>query len=761
MSTGARPQAGARLSVVYDLTQRLNWSAMPQPTVTPMFGRERDLNYLLQRVSKPGLTTLAARPQQGKTRLLEAVRDTLRRSESPKYLVGYYEGRREVHDLLLRAIADLYENWLSNSTWLEQAKAVVHQQRGSWLNMLGAAGGRLASLITAFDPTGITRDAIQTFFSGLVEVNKKLVDGGLTLPRLSYEQMRDLLKLVHELTKAPAVVILDAFEQVPDCGRQASNLHQYLSRSDEWPPVHFLLTSRSAAESEDEDETYAEAKLFAGESSSAAVYDLGQMDLRDPAEQDRLLKYLEAEVKATAQMNGFEVMDLIDGHAGVIGRWLREKPQSVDELDRLTKDAREFQYRELGPAFEKLYREKKWPLFEVAARMALLPEAKYGAGTSEFEEMALGAEAPETMDELVDCGVLERDRDGQHCSFGLTARYERARKMFISHPTWNVRRRAVAERLLIDLASSVRDEGELSTLFAAIQLGVDGGSACFDAAARSFCTLIKLGLFTPEWGADELKAVAQAMAFVRQYPKLARVAAMMLSGCVNSCSEASDFSRCDYLLKELRDLTRSHPDEPIVRERLARGLYDAQVFAMQEDELPRRDDLLNELRELAQAHPKDVAIAEQLAKGLYNALYGAKEDELPRRDQLLDELRELGRAHVAESGVRAALARGLGNTIGAMTKEQDPARQNQLVQELRLLAQSYPNDANLRDDLVKVLMKAGVDRIQEGNRQPGFDLLQEADLLIRAHPDEPGMQENAEIMALLKRDITKSLEGEG
>jgi hypothetical protein len=62
---------------------------------------------------------------------------------------------------------------------------------------------------------------------------------------------------------------------------------------------------------------------------------------------------------------------------------------------------------------------------------------------------------------------------------------------------------------------------------------------------------------------------------------------------------------------------------------------------------------LEELRTLAQAFPQDPAVREPLAKGLFNTLNHAKQEEaLERRDALLEELRTLTQAFPQEPIVR-------------------------------------------------------------------------------------------------------------
>ncbi len=76
-----------------------------------LFGRQPDIDYLMQRVEKKGLTAIAGRPQMGKTWLLEQVGFLL--DDHQTCIVGYHESKGESDDHLLRAVMDLYRRWLA------------------------------------------------------------------------------------------------------------------------------------------------------------------------------------------------------------------------------------------------------------------------------------------------------------------------------------------------------------------------------------------------------------------------------------------------------------------------------------------------------------------------------------------------------------------------------------------------------------------------------------------------------------------------
>ena len=93
--------------------------------------------------------------------------------------------------------------------------------------------------------------------------------------------------------------------------------------------------------------------------------------------------------------------------------------------------------------------------------------------------------------------------------------------------------------------------------------------------------------------------------------------------------------------------------EPSVGLLLATALRNALIDAKTEGHLARRDALLGELRALARCHPDDAVVRERLAKGLHNMQVNTKvEDDLARPDALLDELRALTRTRPNDAAVR-------------------------------------------------------------------------------------------------------------
>ncbi len=718
---------------------------MSSPQIKPIFGRDKDAAHLLDRVKKPGVTVLSARPQQGKTRLFEQLRDTLRSPAGKEraYVVGYYEGRKEVTDLLLRAIENLYVDWLSDSTFFEQAKIVARQHEGRWIELLGGAGKQLAQLLKAQEPSGTLTKGVEGWFSGLVKANQDLTTGGLNLSRLSYEQARDVLKLVNGVTNKPAVLILDAAEQLQKPAEQLNNLQRYLTRVDDWPPVHFLFACREPAQGEAEDAAYQTAQELDADSVRVKIMLLGGMDLSDLAERDRLWQYLSEKVPAARQMKSDVIFELLEAYPGTLHRWVDDTPATPGEMRQLALDAKDRLYRELKPTFEKLHEDNEG-LFDVAARMALLPESKYCGPEDTYDAIALNGQPADSFDRLVRCGLLLRDSHGVRCSFGLTSRYERAQAAFLEHQVWSARRSAIGEGLVSALAAQARvgHMSEFPFVTALALLSPVAGRVNLSDSVAAYCRWVVLGLSIDSWGDDDRDLIDCVRPYINKNPSSAPLAAMMLFNTLNNAKEEGDTEHRDVLLDELRVLASSNREDAAVRQQLAMGLFNTLNHAKEEGDTARRDALLEELRALSSSNPEDAAVRERLANGLVNTLVYAKEEgDTDHRDALLDELRALASSHPDDAAVREQLANGLVNTLVDAKEEGDTARRDALLEELRALASSNREDTAVREQLANGLFNTQVDAKEEGDTERRDALLKELRVLSSSHPDDAAVRE--------------------
>jgi hypothetical protein len=82
----------------------------------------------------------------------------------------------------------------------------------------------------------------------------------------------------------------------------------------------------------------------------------------------------------------------------------------------------------------------------------------------------------------------------------------------------------------------------------------------------------------------------------------------------NNSKKEKNASRRDLLLKELRALARTYPNDAVVRKWLILGLSNARSVAEGQGELAQADDFLHELRALALAYPDDLLVREAVAR---------------------------------------------------------------------------------------------------------------------------------------------------
>ena len=100
-----------------------------------IFGRAPDLDHLLQRSERPGLTAVVARSQMGKSTLLMELARRLSHDPPPSLLgpqprlIGFTESAGETSDIMLRGVIDLYTRWLSGSSYGDQARITWLQEK--------------------------------------------------------------------------------------------------------------------------------------------------------------------------------------------------------------------------------------------------------------------------------------------------------------------------------------------------------------------------------------------------------------------------------------------------------------------------------------------------------------------------------------------------------------------------------------------------------------------------------------------------------
>ncbi|MFO1127328.1 MAG: hypothetical protein U1E66_02635 [Rhodospirillales bacterium] len=602
-----------------------------------LFGRADDVAALIARAQHQGLTAVVAEPQMGKSWLLNEVARFLSVDLDPPYLVGFYEQFGQTPDLLLRAIKDLYTRWLADASMRQQAKMVWEQQKGSLFGNVAAAITRI--LGKAAEDLGPVGAIFEEAIDGLFAANKTLTGGGVQLPRLQYEDARDLIKAVAQISGRRIALFLDQWEKSSDPRLEGHILEAFLRHGEDWPAGHVFMAMRPV------EPAYGIVKRFEGGFPAARIYRLGSMRL-EGSQKYLMLRSVRTRVAIASTAKDDDLIGLIDGFPNVIGRWTdkenRTSMSSLGDLRRVADDAHSFRYREFAEILPKLGDD----LRRLAARLALLPIVADADAWRALKPDVLGTLNEQLCDDLFADGVLEQVDPP---SFGHAKRADAARAWLIANR--RILMRHEAEALILSLAGRIRHiapdiswpaAGLRGLNTTAEQVGVAQESLCLTAAAAT--------LFEDRIDPERLQGKTAAAS-------AAPLVAMGLFNTLNHAKDESDLDRRDDLLNELRRLAQAYPDDDAVREKLAMGLLNTLYYAKDENDLGRRDDLLDDLRRLAQAYPDDDAVRKQLAKGLFNTLTDASdENDLRRRDDLF-ELRELAQAYPEDDVVQEALRR--------------------------------------------------------------------------------------------------------
>ncbi len=482
-----------------------------------LFGREPAVRLLSERARQPGLTAVVARPLMGKTwTLLEVAR---RQVEGGDCLVGYHESKGSESSHLLYAVSNLYAGWLSDSSMREQAVSLWERHKGGLVPRIGELTGLLFEKLGGklLAPEGVA-SVVRASFDGLARAQKDLLTGGLQMDPLSYAEALSITDLVAKISGRRVVLILDAWEKSPSMRAEFLTLEAFLKHLGDWPHTHVLLGIRSpdVQAAPASDDAFKNAGILEQLSPSALRYDLTPIDLSVAGERDRLVAYLHAQVPATGQLPGPELLKMVDGFPGVVSRWMsdvnRDTMRTVDDLDRQALTAQTLRYLEFDQLLDKL--EDRHRTF--AARLAFLPRMEEQRWPT-FRQTLLGDASESIVDDLIAWHVLE---NAGYPTYGHDTRHAAARSWFRDNQI-NLTRR-VAEGLVEKMASQVSGGDATSILFvgalAASALFFERVSTsptlhCLVNAARS-CFEETRAVFDPGFDDQLANAAKQNGAFV-------------------------------------------------------------------------------------------------------------------------------------------------------------------------------------------------------------------------------------------------------
>jgi hypothetical protein len=352
-----------------------------------LFGREPDLAYLLARSEQRGITAVVGRAQMGKSWLLTELARQLSQNDKPArspiefsslmsqptYLVGFAESVGETADMMLRAVVDLYSEWLSDSSYREQAQVVYQQQSKDLVGKAGEAVGIILEKISKLGakPLEAVGGLVKEAFEGLANANRELVSGGTQLPRLQVEQGRDLLALLHKIKSCHIVLVFDQWEKSPGIEMEGSILDSFLRHLGNWPPCHIFLGVRS-----DEKAQSTLKRLQEGFPGAMEVYNLQPMHL-DETSGAALLAFLRDKVYAAVDASDVELLEIISGYPGTVSRWTSpyyaRRLDSLEKLKESAVDANSYRFAEFDVILPRGCYELWWSSLK---RLAIMRQAK-------------------------------------------------------------------------------------------------------------------------------------------------------------------------------------------------------------------------------------------------------------------------------------------------------------------------------------------------------------------------------------------------
>lgn len=422
-----------------------------------LFGRDADIRKLLDRVAKPGLTAVVARPMMGKTWTLTEV---ARQCQEQRVLVGYHESKGPQSNHLLYAVADLYARWLSDSSMREQAISLWRRHEEGLVPRVGKMVAALFEKLGGSLIPDQVAELVRHAFDGLAVVQTDLLNGGLQLAPLPYDQALSLTKLVAGVSGRRIVLILDAWEKSASGQSEHATLEAFLKHLDEWPDSHVIVAIRHPELPTDQK---SEARQLAinlcNISAAAYLYELHEMDLSTATEFGRLKNWMQQLVPATKHVPDDQLMAMIDSYPGVVSFWSSQANKSAmrttADLQRVAQNAQAGRYTELDQLMKAMPDARR----TVAARLAFLPrldEERWEA----LQELVLDGQGTEEINALIDSAVLSEESIP---TFGHDTRHAAARKWFLDKHAPMIRR--LGKGMIKDLATRISDIDDESVVY--------------------------------------------------------------------------------------------------------------------------------------------------------------------------------------------------------------------------------------------------------------------------------------------------------
>jgi F0F1-type ATP synthase delta subunit len=421
-----------------------------------LFARASDVRRLLDRAAKFGLTAIVGRPRMGKTWTLNEVARQL--VDDGRYIVGYHDFKGGESSHLLYAVADLYARWLTDAQLRQQALAGWSRLRPTLIPRIGQVVGELLGTLGGSVLPGGVALLVKAAFDKLIDAQRNSQGGGMQIPTLPYDEAKQLMSLVADVSGRRVVLILDAWEKSLAAPRSDLHTVEAVLRNDiDWQRIHVFAAVRHPElhTAEMEQKGYREAIALCQMFPCARRYELAALDQADDREMHRMLAFLRDRVPAARRVEDERLLDLIDGYPGVLDHWVtganRTEMHSEADLRSVAGDAQANRYPELEHLLAGLDSSAR-PLAAAVAFLPGLDEATW----SQFREILLASGSGEVVEdlvnELIDLNVfVDAAGTTRFANYGHDTRHAVARRWFMRQARPLMRREA--QRIILALAS--------------------------------------------------------------------------------------------------------------------------------------------------------------------------------------------------------------------------------------------------------------------------------------------------------------------
>jgi hypothetical protein len=703
------------------------------------FGRDAALVDLIERANETGVTVITGRPLIGKSWLITEVSRRLANSD---FLVGYTDVKSESADLLLRTVSDLYERWLANSSYLEQARIIYERHKDEFITTAGLAVGTIVKELKIVPGAGLVKKVFET----LATAQADLASGGIELKRLGYDQALELITIVSKLAKRPILLSVDGLDSLRAWQVELGTLNDIVKRFRDWPRLHIFFGIRT------DTDVYSAAKQLFRLLPEVKFYEVPLLDFDASKPNQSSMQQLRGEIHALSGLGDDEIINLVGGFPGVVDFWRRAQPRTPGRIAELAADAQHYRYSEFDTLLPSLSGDE----LTLALRLSLLRPLTLVDWRALGGALLTGELSDGIRAELYRKRVLE---DEDAVSYGHETRHRAAQQWF-TRPESPYKQHVKREVETLILALAKRLEGiepeflpftaALISLLPVLPPPGPGDNSLFVIVAAA-------SWLVPEYDATPsiYLLLQSAIATVQQYRESELPLAFALGNAIGRLRTKDRSGLIRLKAFELLERICKNSARLEVNQELARGISEI-LWPSPIAQIIDRPGLLDQLRQLGKRFPDSDPIRLYQAIGLANTMQGA---DLEKQEGVVSEIRSLHEKSPPHSAIHGVLALALGNLIEALLPTPEAGRRNELMSELRQLQVRFSTTPDVAEHLAIRLTYAIVDHKEPTNPEFIARTLEELRGLAQALPNHQPLKNyyvTALAYILRKSDLPES-----